>query len=41
LPLGPEAHLLRDGKKWLATGWYNDDCEKVAGEGKFELRAYE
>jgi len=33
-----EVRLLRDGKKWLMTGWYDDDYVKVGGEWKFKSR---
>ena len=33
-----EVRLLRDGKKWLMTGWYNDEYAKVGGEWKFKSR---
>lgn len=33
-----EVRLLRDGKKWLMTGWYNDEYAKVNGEWKFKSR---
>jgi hypothetical protein len=33
-----EVRLLREGKKWLLTGWYNDEYAKVDGEWKFKSR---
>jgi hypothetical protein len=33
-----EVRLMREGKKWLLTGWYNDEYAKVAGEWKFKSR---
>lgn len=33
-----EVRLLRDGKKWLMSGWYNDEYAKVGGEWKFKSR---
>lgn len=33
-----EVHLLKDGKKWLMSGWYNDEYAKVNGEWKFKSR---
>ncbi|MGE0680877.1 MAG: nuclear transport factor 2 family protein [Candidatus Binatia bacterium] len=33
-----EVRMLRDGKKWLVTGWYNDEYVKVDGEWKFKSR---
>jgi hypothetical protein len=33
-----EVRLLRDGKKCLMTGWYNDEYAKVGGEWKFKSR---
>ena len=33
-----EVRLLRDGKKWLMSGWYDDDYAKVGGEWKFKSR---
>ena len=33
-----EVRLLRDGKKWGLTGWYNDEYAKVGGEWKFKSR---
>lgn len=33
-----EVRLLRDGKKWFMTGWYNDEYAKVNGEWKFKSR---
>lgn len=33
-----EVRLLREGKKWLLTGWYNDEYAKVGGEWKFKSR---
>ena len=33
-----EVRLLRDGKKWLMTGWYDDEYAKVGGEWKFKSR---
>ena len=33
-----EVRLLRDGKKSLMTGWYNDEYAKVGGEWKFKSR---
>ena len=33
-----EVRLLRDGKKWLMTGWYNDEYAKVNDEWKFKSR---
>ena len=33
-----EVRMLRDGKKWLMTGWYNDEYAKVGGEWKFKSR---
>ena len=33
-----EVRLFRDGKKFLISGWYDDDYEKVAGEWKFKNR---
>src|SRR5262249_40253238 len=29
---------LREGKKWLMTGWYDDEYAKVGGEWKFKSR---
>jgi hypothetical protein len=28
-----EVKLLRDGKKWAMSGWYNDEYAKVGGNG--------
>jgi hypothetical protein len=33
-----EVRMLRDGKKWLMTGWYDDEYAKVSGEWKFKSR---
>lgn len=33
-----EVRLMREGKKWLLTGWYNDEYAKVGGEWKFKSR---
>ena len=33
-----EVRLLRDGRKWSMTGWYNDEYAKVGGEWKFTSR---
>jgi hypothetical protein len=33
-----EVKLLRDGKKWLMSGWYDDQYAKVNGEWKFKSR---
>jgi ketosteroid isomerase-like protein len=33
-----EARLLRDGKKWAMSGWYNNEYAKVGGEWKFKSR---
>lgn len=33
-----EVRLLRNGKKWLLTGWYDDEYAKVDGEWKFKSR---
>ena len=33
-----EVRLLREGKKWLLTGWYNDEYAKVGGEWQFKSR---
>ena len=33
-----EVRLLRDGKKCLMTGFYNDEYAKVGGEWKFKSR---
>jgi ketosteroid isomerase-like protein len=33
-----EVRLLRDGKKQLMTGWYDDEYVKVGGEWKFKSR---
>ncbi len=33
-----EVRLLRDGKKWLMSGWYDDEYAKVSGEWKFKSR---
>jgi len=33
-----EVRLLRDGKKCLMTGWYNDEYSKIGGEWKFKSR---
>ena len=33
-----EVRLLRDGKKWLMAGWYNDEYAKVGAEWKFKSR---
>ena len=33
-----EVKLLRDGKKWAMSGWYNDEYAKVGGEWKFKSR---
>ena len=33
-----EVRLLRDGKKWGLTGWYNDEYAKVGEEWKFKSR---
>jgi hypothetical protein len=30
--------MLRDGRTWLMTGWYNDEYAKVDGEWKFKSR---
>ena len=33
-----EVRLMREGKKWLLTGWYNDEYAKVGEEWKFKSR---
>jgi ketosteroid isomerase-like protein len=33
-----EVRLLRDGKKWLMSGWYDDEYAKIGGEWKFKSR---
>ena len=33
-----EVRLVRDGKKCLMTGWYNDEYAKVGEEWKFKSR---
>jgi hypothetical protein len=33
-----EVRLLREGKKWLMSGWYDDQYAKVGGEWKFKAR---
>ena len=33
-----EVRLVRDGKKCLMTGWYNDEYAKTGGEWKFKSR---
>ena len=33
-----EVKLMREGQKWLLTGWYNDEYAKVNGEWKFKSR---
>jgi uncharacterized protein (TIGR02246 family) len=33
-----EVRMLRDGKKWLMTGWYDDEYAKIDGEWKFKSR---
>ncbi len=33
-----EVGLLRNGKKWALSGWYNDEYAKVGGEWKFQSR---
>jgi hypothetical protein len=33
-----EVHLVKDGKKCLMSGWYNDEYAKVNGEWKFKSR---
>jgi len=33
-----EVRLLREGKKWLLTGWYDDEYAKVGEEWKFKSR---
>ena len=33
-----EVRMLREGKKWMLTGWYNDEYVKVGGEWKFKSR---
>lgn len=33
-----EVRMTRDGKKWLLTGWYDDEYVKVEGEWKFKSR---
>ncbi|MGE0825004.1 MAG: nuclear transport factor 2 family protein [Candidatus Binatia bacterium] len=33
-----EVRLVRDGKKMLMSGWYNDEYAKVGGEWKFKSR---
>ena len=33
-----EVRLIRDGKKCLMSGWYNDEYAKVGGEWKFRSR---
>ena len=33
-----EVRLLRDGKKCLMSGWYNDEYAKVGGAWKFKSR---
>jgi len=33
-----EVRLLKDGKKCLMSGWYNDEYAKVNGEWKFKSR---
>jgi ketosteroid isomerase-like protein len=33
-----EVRLFRDGKRWLMTGWYDDEYVKVGGEWKFKSR---
>ena len=33
-----EVRMTKEGKKWLMTGWYNDEYSKVGGEWKFKSR---
>ena len=33
-----EVRLLRDGKKQLMTGWYDDEYVKIGGEWRFKSR---
>lgn len=33
-----EVRMTREGKKWLMTGWYDDEYVKVGGEWKFQSR---
>jgi uncharacterized protein (TIGR02246 family) len=33
-----EVRLLREGKKWLMSGWYDDEYAKVNGQWKFKAR---
>lgn len=33
-----EVRMLRDGKKWQLTGFYDDEYAKVGGEWKFKSR---
>jgi hypothetical protein len=33
-----EVRLIRDGKKWSLSGWYDDEYAKVGGEWKFKSR---
>jgi len=33
-----EVRMTREGKKWLMTGWYDDEYVKVGGEWKFKSR---
>jgi uncharacterized protein (TIGR02246 family) len=33
-----EVRLMREGKKWLMSGWYDDQYAKVGGEWKFKSR---
>jgi hypothetical protein len=33
-----EVRMIRDGKKWSLSGWYDDEYAKVGGEWKFKSR---
>jgi ketosteroid isomerase-like protein len=33
-----EVRMTKEGKKWLMTGWYNDEYAKVNGQWKFQSR---
>jgi hypothetical protein len=33
-----EVRMIRDGKKWSLSGWYDDEYAKVDGEWKFKSR---
>src|SRR5271163_3064224 len=33
-----EVRMIRDGKKWSLSGWYDDEYAKVDGDWKFKSR---